>query len=47
MPLRFIQRIEDHLAYDNYRPTDLDEVRRQMRVPAEEAFAFEIGRAHV
>ena len=41
MPLRFIQRIEDHLAYDNYRPTDIDEVRRQMRVPADDAEAFE------
>jgi ribonuclease R len=41
VPLRFIQRIEDHLAYDNYRPTDIDEVRRQMRVPADDAEAFE------
>jgi len=39
--LRFIQRIEDHLAYDNYRPVNLDEVRRQMRVPAEDAHEFE------
>lgn len=40
MPLRFIQRIEDHLAYDNYRPSEPDEVRRQMRVPDEDEGAF-------
>jgi ribonuclease R len=41
VPLRFIQRIQDHLAYDNYRPTDIDEVRRQMRVDADDAPAFQ------
>ena len=41
MPLRFIQRIQDHLAYDNYVPADLAEVRRQLRVPPEDAEAFE------
>jgi ribonuclease R len=41
VPLRFTQRIIDHLAYDNYKPTTIDEIRGQMRVPeeAEEAFA--------
>jgi hypothetical protein len=41
VPLRYIQRIQDHLAYDNYRPTDIDEVRRQMRVDADDAPAFQ------
>jgi len=41
VPLRFIQRIQDHLAYDNYRPTEVAEVRRQMRVDADDAEAFE------
>ena len=41
MPLRFIQRIQDHLAYDNYVPAELAEVRRQLRVPPEDAEAFE------
>ena len=40
MPLRFIQRIQDHLAYDNYRPTEPGEVRRQMRVADEDGDAF-------
>ena len=40
MPLRFIQRIEDHLAYDNYRPVDIDEARKQMRVSTDDAEAF-------
>ncbi|MFM9146025.1 MAG: hypothetical protein ACKORL_11905, partial [Phycisphaerales bacterium] len=41
MPLRFLQRIQDHLAYDNYRPAELGEVRRQMRVSDDDAEAFE------
>ena len=41
MPLRFIQRIIDHLAYDNYTPAGLEDVRSQMRVPEEDAIAFE------
>ena len=40
MSLRFTQRIEDHLAYDSYRPADIAEVRRQMRVPQEDADEF-------
>ncbi|MFM9180298.1 MAG: hypothetical protein ACKOV8_03470, partial [Phycisphaerales bacterium] len=41
MPLRFLQRIQDHLAYDSYRPAELGEVRRQMRVSDDDAEAFE------
>jgi hypothetical protein len=39
--LRFLQRIQDHLAYDNYRPVELGEVRRQMRVSDDDAEEFE------
>ena len=40
MPLRFVQRIEDHLAYDNYRPVDADELRKMLRVPEDDEDAF-------
>jgi ribonuclease R len=41
VPLRFLQRIIDHLAYDNYTPTTGGEIRRQMRVPEDDAQAFD------
>ncbi|MFO0963868.1 MAG: VacB/RNase II family 3'-5' exoribonuclease [Phycisphaerales bacterium] len=41
MSLRYFQRILDHLAYDNYRPTELPELRRQLRVEEEDAAEFD------
>ncbi|MFM8641544.1 MAG: hypothetical protein ACKOEP_01730, partial [Phycisphaerales bacterium] len=46
MPLRFLQRIQDHLAYDNYRPAELGELRQaQASVAADLDLA--LGRQHL
>jgi ribonuclease R len=47
VPLRFLQRIVDHLAYDSYAPTTPEEIRRQMRVPEDDAEAFETAVAQL
>ncbi len=47
MPLRFTQRIVDHLAYDNYRPSEVSEVQRQLRVQPDDERAFEAAVAQV
>jgi ribonuclease R len=40
MPLRYTGRIIDHLTHDTYRPSDADELARQMRVPDEDRERF-------
>ncbi|MBL9140875.1 MAG: RNB domain-containing ribonuclease, partial [Phycisphaerae bacterium] len=47
MPLRFLQRIIDHLAYDNYKPTTVEEIRRQMRISEDDAPAFDAAVAQL
>lgn len=41
MPLRFRQRILDHLRHDTYRPAIAREIARQLRVADEDLDAFE------
>ncbi len=41
MPLRFLQRIIDHLEYDNYKPVPVEELRTQLRIPQDDERAFE------
>lgn len=41
MPLRYRARILDHLSHDDYRPAEVGDVARLLRVPAEDRAAFE------
>jgi ribonuclease R len=41
MPIRFRQRILDHLRHDAYRPASIRDVARQLRVADEDMTAFE------
>jgi len=41
MPLRYRARILDHLSHDDYRPAEVDDVARLLRVPTEDRPAFD------
>lgn len=40
MPLRYRARILDHLSHDDYRPAEVDDLARLLRVPADDRAAF-------
>src|SRR5688572_22968684 len=41
MPIRFTQRILDHLAHENYKPSVAKSIARDMRIDDEDREAFD------